>query len=77
MGILSRIFSTENDKTKASEEGKKINLIEYYKEKYEKMQKGGKGLTGMNTGVLLMQGGRIRWQRNVNGIILRVTENRF
>ena len=33
MGILSRIFSTESDKTKTSEESKKINLTEYYKEK--------------------------------------------
>lgn len=42
MGILSRIFITESDKTKISAESRKINLIEYYKEKYEKMQKEGK-----------------------------------
>ena len=39
MGLLSRIFSTESDKTKTSEESRKINLTEYYKEKYERMQK--------------------------------------
>ena len=42
MGILSRIFITESDKTKISAESRKINLTEYYKEKYEKMQKEGK-----------------------------------
>lgn len=42
MGLLSRIFSTESDKTKTSAESRKINITEYYKEKYERMQKEGK-----------------------------------
>lgn len=42
MGLLSRIFSTESDKIKTYAENRKINLTEYYKEKYERMQKEGK-----------------------------------